>query len=148
MANTKPNAQIKDRTARAKLAPKGEPYWMVMEKGRSYLEAGHHAEEELPALLVGHRGPGWRHARGPHPFGGDQRSRAVGILGRAAEAAEEVERAPGRWLPRKYLAEPASGFSPSKMGGSGRVVGAHVRRLWVSFVGLRPKAGCSWQTWR
>ena len=35
MAKTKQDAQLKDRTARAKLKTQREPYWMVLEKGRS-----------------------------------------------------------------------------------------------------------------
>lgn len=35
MAKTKQDAQLKDRTARGKLKPQKEPYWVVLEKGRS-----------------------------------------------------------------------------------------------------------------
>jgi len=35
MARTKQDAQLKDRTARAKLKPQKEPCWLVLEKGRS-----------------------------------------------------------------------------------------------------------------
>lgn len=35
MARIKLDMQLKDRTARAKLKPQKEPFWMVLEKGRS-----------------------------------------------------------------------------------------------------------------
>jgi len=35
MARTKQDGQLKDRTSRAKLKPQKEPYWLVLEKGRS-----------------------------------------------------------------------------------------------------------------